>query len=286
MTKKQLYSYAILRYVHDVVSGEALNVGVVMYAPSVGFLRWETRKTIRRLKDVFPDLIRAEFVEAMKAVDRGFQILNKQMKTSSLREESGDARTWALKVLPHDHSALQWSPVRTGLTDDLTRTFGRLYERYVARYDQKMAKRRTDEDVWRPFREKLIERKVFVTFESKVVAGAQDEIEFKKAWKNGRWHAYEPLSFDLADAEGIKDKARRWRGHLDSVADGNCEEIDLHFVLGRPQSASLLSAFGTAKQILDGAQFATEVVDENDVDALVDALEDESRAHQREVRRN
>ena len=110
---------------------------------------------------------------------------------------------------------------------------------------------------------------------------------FEKAWKNGRWHAYEPVSFDLADADGIKDKARRWRGHLSPVADGNGEEIDLHlhFVVGRPQNRSLLSAYSSAKQILHGAQFAVEVVDENEVDAFVDALEDEYHAHQREASR-
>ena len=36
MTEKQAYSYTVLRYIHDVVSGEALNVGVVMHAPAAG----------------------------------------------------------------------------------------------------------------------------------------------------------------------------------------------------------------------------------------------------------
>ena len=39
MTEKQAYSYTVLRYIHDVVSGETLNVGVVMHAPAVGFLK-------------------------------------------------------------------------------------------------------------------------------------------------------------------------------------------------------------------------------------------------------
>ena len=42
MTKKQAYSYTVLRYVHDVVSGESLNVGVVMHAPGAGFLKAQT----------------------------------------------------------------------------------------------------------------------------------------------------------------------------------------------------------------------------------------------------
>ena len=286
MTEKRAYSYTILRYVHDVAAGEALNVGIVMYAPSVGFLRGKTRKTIGRLKQVFPDLDRHAFVEAMRAVDRALRSIDRQVTVSPLLASNGDARTHALKLLPHDDSALQWSAVRSGLTAAPAKTFVRLYRRFVARYDQRTANRRSDDDVWRPVREKLAERNVHPPFEQKVVAGSQDRIVFEKAWKNGRWHAYEPVSFDLADADGIKDKARRWRGHLSAVADGSDQEIDLHFVVGRPQNTSLLSAYTTAKQILEHARFTTEVVDESNVDDFVAALEDEYHAHQREFRRN
>ena len=282
MTENRAYSYTILRYVHDVVSGEALNVGVAMHAPASGFLRVRTRKTIGRLKYVFPDLDRQAFVDAMKAVDRGFASVSKRAKGEFLIDPQTDARRLALKVLPHDDSALQWSPVSTGLTANPAKTFERIYERYVARFDRKAdRRRRTDEDIWRPVREKLAERDVHVPFEQKVVVGTQDRIEFKKAWKNGRWHAYEAVSFDLADADHIKGKARRWRGHLSAVEDGNSEDIDLHFVLGSPQDRSLMPAYETAKQILEGAPFATEVVDEEDVDDLVATLEDEYRAQRR-----
>lgn len=281
MSEKRAYSYTILRYVHDVVSGEALNVGVVMHAPASGFLKVQTRKTIGRLKHVFPDLDRHAFVEAMHAVDRGLAAIAKQAKGEPLLDGQADARTHALKVLPNDDSALQWSPVGTGLTADPARTFQRLYDRYVALYDRKADKRRSDEDIWRPVREKLAEREIDVPFGPKLVAGTQDQIEFKKAWKNGRWHAYEPVSFDLADADHIKDKARRWRGHLSAVAEGTSEDIDLHFVLGRPQNTSLMRAYEVAKTILEGAKFAKEVVDENDLDDLVSTLEDEYRAHER-----
>ena len=282
-TEKRAYSYTILRYVHDVVSSETLNVGVVMHAPASGFLKVQTRKTIGRLKHVFPDLDRREFLEAMRAVDRGLASIAKQAKGEPLFDRQVDARTHALKVLPNDDSALQWSPVRAGLTEDPAKTFQRLYERYVVLYDQKADRRRSDEDVWRPVREKLAEREVNVPFEPKIVTGTQDQIEFKKAWKNGHWHAYEPVSFDLADADHIKDKARRWRGHLSAVADGTSENVELHFVLGRPQNASLMRAYEVAKTILEGARFATEVVDENDLDDLVSKLEDEYRAHQKQA---
>lgn len=279
MTNKRAYSYTVLRYVHDVVSGEALNVGVVMHAPSAAFLKVHTRKTIGRLKQVFPDLDREAFVSTMRAVDRGITAASKRVEGEPLFDGPLDALGHALKVLPNDDSALQWSPVGTGLSPDLEKTFQRLYERYVAQYDRKHDRRRTDEDVWRPVREKLSERGVPIDFEPRTLAGARDQIEFKKAWKNGYWHAYEPVSLDLVDADGIKDKARRWRGHLSAVAEGASDNIELHFILGRPQNPSLMRAYENAKDILRGAEFTKEVVDEEDVDSLVSSIEDEYRAH-------
>ena len=194
MTEKQAYSYTVLRYIHDVVSGEALNAGVVMHAPAASFLKVRTRKTIGRLKHAFPDLDRTTFVNAMQAVDRGFSTVAKQANTMALFDARTDARAHALKVLPDDDSALQWSQTGTGLTADPARAFERLYERYVARYDSAPAKRRSDADVWQPVHDKLMERGINIPFEPRTVAGTQDQIVFEKAWKNGGWHACEPVS--------------------------------------------------------------------------------------------
>ena len=231
MTEKQAYSYTVLHYIHDVVSGESLNVGVVMHAPASSFLKVRTRKTIGRLKQAFPDLDRVDFADAMQAVDRGFSAVAMQANKMPLFDARTDARAHALKVLPDDDSALQWSPTGTGLTADPARTFERLYERYVARYDSSPIEHRSDEDVWRPVRDKLMERGIKIPFKPKVVVGAQDRIVFERAWKSGWWHACEPVSLDMTNAEAIMDKARRWRGHLAAVADGASERLDLHFLL-------------------------------------------------------
>ena len=273
MIEKQAYSYTVLRYIHDVVSGEALNVGVVMHAPAASFLKVRTRKRIRRLKHAFPDLDRAAFSDAMQAVDRGLLTVAKQASKTSLCDARSDARSHALKVLRDDDSALQWSPTGTGLTADPARTFERLYERHVAKYDSEPVKRRSDADVWQPVRDKLMERGIIVPFEPKTVVGTQDWIVFEKAWMNGGWHACEPVSLDMARADRIMSKAHRWRGHLEAVADGAKERIDLHFVVGRPQNDALMGAYESAKAILANSPFASEVVDENGIDAFVESME-------------
>jgi hypothetical protein len=213
----------------------------------------------------------------MQSVQRSFKTI---AKDSAISE--GDATVFARQAVPRDESSLQWSPLGSGLTSDLNRTFDRLYERFVTRYDPPSRNRRTDDDVWRPVSQKLDEKNLGARLHKKIITGAVDDVVFKHAWKNGRWHVYEPLSFDLADAEGIKEKARRWLGHLAAVvADGkNVELFKPYFIVGAPpRDAGLDRAFDSAVAILRQVPNDPEIFHETQIDDLVARIEDEIRAH-------
>jgi hypothetical protein len=117
-----------------------------------------------------------------------------------------------------------------------------------------------------------------------VITSATDEVAFRHAWRNGQWHAHEPLSLDLADADGIKDKARRWRGHLAAVADGGRDELKPRFVVGAPQSATLRPAYQNALMILRQADFSPSVYEDDQIDTPVAEIEAEVRTHERRGR--
>ena len=107
-----------------------------------------------------------------------------------------------------------------------------------------------------------------------------DSIEFSHSWKNGRIHAYEPLSFDLTDAENIKDKARRWVGHLSTVNIEASDEFKAYFIAGCPSDERLMTAYHAALDILRSAPTSPEVFEEAEVEDLVNSIEDEYRQHQ------
>ncbi|MGY3082373.1 hypothetical protein ACVWZZ_008781 [Bradyrhizobium sp. LM6.10] len=284
--KKTAYGYVVLRYVHDVITGEFVNVGLVMHAPDTQQVKSKTRTSIRRLKATFPDLDRTAFVAAMKSVTRALGKVEKQFQSDGMLKQFSDAKSFAHLAVPIDDSSLQWSQVSTGLTDNFDKTFDRVYQRMVTRYDHQSLARRSDEDVWRPVREKIAERKISVPFEEKTIVGATDQIEFRHAWKNGAWHAYEALSLDLADADGIKDKARRWRGHLDAVFEGkNDPNLKLNFILGAPTDPKLISAYENAVAILGHSPSKPKIYREGQIDDLVSEIEDEVRAHAEHSRR-
>lgn len=279
MTDKHKYTYSVLRYVHDIMTGEFINVGIVMHVPSQHVIKSKTRTTTRRLKATFPDFNRVSFLSAMASIRRSSKRLSQELEEQTFEFERGDALKFAHQIIGQDDSSLQWSPVSGGIADDIDKTFERIFERMVVRYDEQTSRRRSDDEVWRPVRDKLAQRGVTVTLDEKVISGTSDEISLKHAWKNGVWHAYEPLSFDLVDADGIKDKARRWRGHLEAVADGQKEEVKINFILGAPQDKALLPAFRNAVKILERSPMSPLIYEENQIDDLVDNIEDEVRAH-------
>jgi hypothetical protein len=281
MTEQRPYTYTILRYVHDARAGEMLNVGIVLHVAAEHRLLVRTRSTFGRVKAAFPDLDGDAFKSAMRAVERAVTGVAEDLAATTLLPQDGDAASLARKAMAADDSALQWSPVGSGLTSDADATLARLFDRLVLRNDDRATpRRRVDEEVWRPVRAKLEERNVKVPFEPKVIAGALDSITFENAWKNGSWHVYEPVSLDLADRDGIMAKTHRWLGHLAAVQDGVKDSVKVHFILGAPQDPALEPAYHRALALFRQAPLGPEVLEEGDVDALVARIEDEVRAHQ------
>ena len=280
MTEQRPYTYTILRYVHDPRAGEMLNVGIVLHVAAEHRLLVKVRHTHGRLKEAFPDLDGDAFRSAMRAVERGVTAVSEDLAATSLLPAEGDAASYARKAMAADDSALQWSPVGSGLTADAEATLDRLFERLVRRNDDRAPRRRVDEEVWRPVRDKLAERNVQVPFEPKVISGSLDSITFERAWKNGSWHVYEPVSLDLADRDGIMTKTHRWLGHLAAVRDGMDEHVKLHFILGAPQDPALEPAYRKAVALFRKSELRPEVLEEGEIDTLVTQIEEEFRAHQ------
>ena len=279
MTEKVPYSFTILRYVHDVVAAESLNVGVVVYNSTEGSLLVRTQRSMSRLRQAFPDIDPQGLRGMLASVERGIESLAQELMDAPLLvDRQLDVLKCARRVLPDDDSALQWSTAGWGLTADLTETTDRLFERYVTRHDQTAAqeeRRRTDDDIRRAFKSKLNELGAKIPFEPKRIRGSQDEITFETAWKNGKWHAYEPVSLDLADEKSIKDKARRWRGHLSAVEAGSTDDVRVHFLVGGPRDESLHAAFENAKTILSGSPFASGIVEDECTDRFVEQIKTE-----------
>ena len=198
----------------------------------------------------------------------------------ALRNTGAGVAGFAHAVLGPDDSSLQWAPMGSGLTADPETTLDQLYRRFVlANERQGAVQRRQEEDVWRHFSRELQQRQVLKHFAPKTISVRDDQLEFKHSWKNGIWHCLAPVSFDLANADSIRDKAHRWLGQLTSVANSP-EQIKLYFLTAEPSQAELLPAYDAALSILSKAQVPSEVVAERDAAGLAERLQAQLVAHQ------
>lgn len=250
---RQNYSAVLLRYVHDVASGEFVNVGVVVFSPDAKYLGCLCTQRYGRVSQLFGDghVNGPHLKGVLRWVQSRIDELGSRLAGELDLGQKPQALTDALgAVLPRDDSSLQWSQEMGGLTANPERTLEELYVRFVERYEHTAARKgREDDDVWRPFKTALQTERVLVHLKPHLIQGSDYEYNFSHAWRNGRWNVYEPISLDLLDAESIKEKAVRWLGRAQSLGDAE-EKFKLYALLGLPSDDRLRPACIKAQNIM------------------------------------
>lgn len=278
---KTSYTYSVLRYVHDTTTGEFVNVGVAIYSREARYASALCRSTYGRLSKTFPGVDGDVFKSLMRHVQSRIEEMGDRLKNDlPLEGLPASVIEIAHAILPADDSSLQWSPPGSGLTENLSQTLESLFNRLVARYDERpQQERRSDEEVWRKYRRNLETRHVLKHLQPKKISVQDDEVEFQYAWKNGVWHCLEPVSFDLSSADSIREKAHRWLGQFMSVKDSQ-EQFKVYLLLGEPQQEALRPAFDKAVSILRKLPVENEVVRESDAAVFSERFAREIEAHE------
>ncbi len=112
----------------------------------------------------------------------------------------------------------------------------------------------------------------------KRIGAPDDDYEFEHSWKNERWRLYEPVSFDLLDAESITSKANRWLGRMVNLSEAP-EKFVLHLLLGEPSLGKMRSAYTKAENILNKMPNEKVLVREHEASNFSVSLAAEMAAH-------
>jgi len=274
---KTPYSFLTLRYIHDVVTGEFANVGVVVYAPEQNFLAARFTDSYKRLNALFVRIDHSNYRRVIRYLQARFVEMSVELRSQMNLQNVLRIEELVQKVLPKDDSSLQWSPVGTGFTNDLNKTTHDLYERMIERYSKSTdAGSRTDDDIVRPFKTALHEKVHELT--QRVVNTPDITYEFQYAWKNDIWHLYEPVSFDLKDEHSIEDKAHKWLGRGVALSDAEID-FQIHFLLGEPKSIETEKAFLRAQHLLEKIPVPKEFIHEKDIPAFAAIVAQQMESH-------
>ena len=111
------YSYMPLQYVHDIVTQEFVNVGVVLWSRELNFTEGMFHPDSTRVQLMFPTLVLSEFTSL---------ILRVQASVNPLFPEPGSIK---------GDGSLQWGQIGGGLTSDPKKTLEELFERFVLRHE-------------------------------------------------------------------------------------------------------------------------------------------------------
>ncbi len=274
------YNFCVLRYVHDPTTQEFVNIGVAVFSPEAGYLRAICTLNYRRITHVFQKIDGHRFRQISRFIQDQINIAG-QLSASALPFESGQSIEQVLaKVLPPDDSAIQFSKSGVGLSANLNQTLEELYRRYVEQYTSRIdLPRRTDEDVWRVFREPLDRVQVTPWLNPKRIVASNWDYEFERSWKNEIWHVLEPVSFDMVEAGSMLDKANRWVGRATSLLDSS-EPFRIHMLLGEPSDDRLKETFIKAQNILNKMPGRKEFIRESEADSFAEELAREVAKHQ------
>jgi hypothetical protein len=271
------YSFSVLRYVHDPVTQEFINIGVAVFSPEARYLRALCTPSYSRITHTFQKIDGDRFRQLTRYLQEQICLTGQDYGTTLPFESSQTIENLLAKVLPPDDSAIQFSKAGVGLSDNLDKKLNELYQRHVEQYTLSgEPPRRTDEEVWRIFREPLDRFLVTAQLKPKRIETANYEYEFKRSWKNEIWHLYEPVSFDMIEAASMLDKANRWVGRATSLLE-SAESFRIYMLLGAPQEQRLQSTFIKAQNILNKMPGKKVLIQESEAQAFAEELAREVR---------
>lgn len=279
------YDFAILRYMHNIASGEFVNIAVVMWLPDESrFIYRITTKHGRVSHFFYPfnsnaytlncKLIKNRFDQGLKELVSGKQghLFNKYPKS---------IEQVIYSLVAHDASAFQWSEIKSGISNNPEKRLEQLFVEFISRHEVAGRTRKEHRD----------DTKVFSTIKNQLKAtGLYHKVEpdvvikspyfsytFKLGWHNGERQVIEPISFDYQSSNDIIDKAVNWSGRLVNLERDNDTNFEMTGVIASPNlsDSKLKSAYKDATKIIKNSPCIRTLITEEDFSSFIPKIEED-----------
>jgi len=275
------YYYQILRYLPDRVNEEFVNLGVVVYDPENRILNSRFIDKVSRVSVFFPDVHARYLSTTLKFLQAEFFNLGSKLANELPMERPAQLDDITKSILPKDDSSLIFSETKTGRDVNTEIACKDLYERVVLRNisEQDEADLRNDREVWNKVYKNYFERhKISNRLHPHTVKTKNDELQFERAWKNGKWNCFETVSFNLTRPDSIKNKVYKWAGKLQELGSSK-EPISLYLLSVLPESEDM-KKFITKKlsnKVFDHSK--VQLITEDEAESLAKKFQKEIEAH-------
>lgn len=236
------YQYQIVRYIHDRVTSEFVNVGIIIFQPESYFLKSKFVSKYGRVSQFFSEINGQYLISTLRQFEKEINRISKT--TTELFFDHKHISEITNSILPKDDSALECSEIFFGIDINPQAALNDLFERLVSKYTIEPEKDTLDDKhVWKNiYKEYFDKYGITNNLKSHSIETAHDTLQFDKAWKNGSWHFYQTVSFDLKKTETIKNKVYKWSGII-SELESTKEKVNLYFLTLSPRRHKSVKQF-------------------------------------------
>ncbi len=272
--------YQIVRYLHDRVSAEFVNVGIIVYQPETKFLQGKFINKFSRLTRFFTDINGKYLLSTIRHFEREIDI--KAQRLDELFSNYASLKEITNSILPHDDSSLICSELSFSIDVDPQSTLDDLFERLINKYVHENDKEYHDDKyVWKKIYKKYFDKyELTEKLRPHTITTHHDRIEFDKAWKNGVWNCYQTISFDLKRTDSIKNKVYKWSGILNELEESD-QELNLVFLTVPPKTNRHMEKFIEDTLIRRRNEILkVQVIKEKEADQFLAKVKEEFETHQ------
>ena len=276
------YKYSILQYVHSQILGETLNVGVLFIFPDHGKIEFYFPRTFNRIRHLYNSFEEWQLKSHLTGLKNKVNRIDHEINTQFDFSSEGLSRLVATDILTPDATALQFSNIYTGITDEIPleeivkNQYSVLFENYNEVLD--LREKKDEAYIIKSFKSTLFSDKENQRIEkylkkNKVVKSDKTSLTFEIGWKNTTLNLIKPVGLDLLENYSINTKAITLFAQLNFLKEV-AEEEKIRFDLfpSKPTDSKLFKAYDKALEILELIQANAEIWEEHQVRGYTETL--------------
>ncbi len=222
--------YQILKYRPDILTGEFVNIGIVLFCKEENTLKTRFDTQTNRAAHFFNYNNTREIKNYLRTLQNKFEDFANDF-TKRIFEKYNSISAITESILVKDDSSYQFSQCYKELTLDIDATFEQLYYRYILKHTdiQEHHSLINDDKTWQTYKNYFKNFGIDGYFNKKIFTTKNDSFEFDSVWKNEKYHVLTPLSLDIKEVKNQKEKIYKWIGKTEEL-EGAEDEIILYFL--------------------------------------------------------
>lgn len=234
------FQYQVLRYLPDRVSGEFINLGVVVYQPLTNELKAQFYSKSNRLHAFFPSVNTRYISKTVKEIDSFLKKTGDYYSQTMFQEAPQSLQEITTKILPKDDSALFFTETEKILDLNAGSLLHDLFERLVIKYvHEPDHETLADKEVWKQLYKTYFDKyEITAKLHPATIKTKMDKWNFERTFQNGALHCFESVSFDLSNDDTIRKKVYTWAGKIAELKTASTA-VHLYLLTAMPEKREL-----------------------------------------------